>query len=35
MRAMAYATHWDNRLAVSIRFNRRDDWCRISSTEAR
>jgi phosphatidylserine/phosphatidylglycerophosphate/cardiolipin synthase-like enzyme len=29
--AMAYATHWRERLAVSARFNRREDWCRGSS----
>jgi phosphatidylserine/phosphatidylglycerophosphate/cardiolipin synthase-like enzyme len=29
--AMAYATHWRERLAVSVRFNRREDWCRGSS----
>jgi len=33
--AEAYATHWHNRLAVSVRFDRREDWCRISSAEAR
>jgi phosphatidylserine/phosphatidylglycerophosphate/cardiolipin synthase-like enzyme len=29
--AAAYATHWRERLAVSVRFNRREDWCRGSS----
>jgi phosphatidylserine/phosphatidylglycerophosphate/cardiolipin synthase-like enzyme len=28
--AAAYAAHWHNRLAVSIRFERREDWCRVS-----
>ena len=27
--------HWRNRLAVSVRFDRREDWCRFSSAEAR
>ena len=29
--AAAYAPHWHNRLAVSVRFNRREDWCRVAS----
>jgi phosphatidylserine/phosphatidylglycerophosphate/cardiolipin synthase-like enzyme len=29
--AAAYATHWRERLAVSVWFNRREDWCRGSS----
>jgi cardiolipin hydrolase len=33
--AAAYTAHWHNRLAVSVRFDRREDWCRISSAEAR
>jgi phosphatidylserine/phosphatidylglycerophosphate/cardiolipin synthase-like enzyme len=33
--AVAYAAHWHNRLAVSVRFDRREDWCRVSSAEAR
>jgi len=33
--ATAYAAHWHNRLAVSVRFDRREDWCRVSSAEAR
>jgi phosphatidylserine/phosphatidylglycerophosphate/cardiolipin synthase-like enzyme len=31
----AYTTHWRQRLAVSVRFDRREDWCRVSSAEAR
>jgi phosphatidylserine/phosphatidylglycerophosphate/cardiolipin synthase-like enzyme len=33
--AAAYTTHWRQRLAVSVRFDRRQDWCRVSSVEAR
>jgi hypothetical protein len=33
--AAAYAAHWHNRLAVSVRFDRHEDWCRASSAEAR
>ncbi len=33
--AAAYAAHWHNRLSVSVRFAHREDWCRISSAEAR
>ena len=33
--AAAYAAHWRQRLAVSIRFDRKEDWCRIATTEAR
>ena len=33
--AMAYAAHWHKRLAVSVRFDRREDWCRASSAAAR
>jgi phosphatidylserine/phosphatidylglycerophosphate/cardiolipin synthase-like enzyme len=33
--AAAYAAHWRERLAVSVRFDRRDDWCRGSSAAAR
>jgi phosphatidylserine/phosphatidylglycerophosphate/cardiolipin synthase-like enzyme len=29
--AAAYAGHWRERLAVSSPFNRREDWCRVSS----
>ena len=28
--AAAYAAHWRKRLAVSVRFERREDWCRVS-----
>jgi phosphatidylserine/phosphatidylglycerophosphate/cardiolipin synthase-like enzyme len=33
--AAAYTTHWRQRLAVSVRFDRREDWCRVPSAEAR
>jgi len=33
--AEAYAAHWRQRLAVSVRFDRRENWCRASSAEAR
>jgi phosphatidylserine/phosphatidylglycerophosphate/cardiolipin synthase-like enzyme len=33
--AAAYTTHWQQRLAVSVRFDRREDWCRVSSAEDR
>jgi phosphatidylserine/phosphatidylglycerophosphate/cardiolipin synthase-like enzyme len=33
--AAAYAAHWQARLAVSVRYERREDWCRISSPEVR
>jgi phospholipase D len=29
--AAAYAAHWRERLALSLRFDRREDWCRPSS----
>ena len=29
--AAAYAAHWRNRLAVSVPFKRREDWCRVGS----
>ena len=29
--AAAYTAHWRDRLAVSAPFNRREDWCRVSS----
>jgi phospholipase D len=32
--AAAYAAHWRERLAVSVRFDRREDWCRASSAAA-
>jgi phosphatidylserine/phosphatidylglycerophosphate/cardiolipin synthase-like enzyme len=31
--AAAYTTHWHQRLSVSVRFDRRQDWCRVSSAE--
>jgi len=31
--AAAYAAHWRERLAVSVRYERRGDWCRVPSTE--
>jgi len=33
--AAAYAAHWRQRLAVSIRFKGRDDWCRVATSDAR
>jgi phosphatidylserine/phosphatidylglycerophosphate/cardiolipin synthase-like enzyme len=33
--AAAYTTHWRQRLAISVRFDRREDCCRVSSAEAR
>ena len=33
--AAAYTAHWHKRLAVSVRFDRREDWCRASSAAAR
>jgi hypothetical protein len=32
--AEAYTAHWRERLAVSIPFASREDWCRVSSAEA-
>jgi hypothetical protein len=32
--ATAYVSHWHNRLAVSVRFGRSEDWCRVSTAEA-
>jgi phosphatidylserine/phosphatidylglycerophosphate/cardiolipin synthase-like enzyme len=32
--AAAYARHWHNRLAVSVGFDRHEDWCRVASAEA-
>ena len=29
--AAAYAGHWREHLALSVRFDRREDWCRVSS----
>ena len=31
--AAAYAAHWRERLAVSVRYERREDWCRGTSSE--
>ena len=33
--AAAYTAHWRERFAVSVRFDRREDWCRGSSAAAR
>jgi phosphatidylserine/phosphatidylglycerophosphate/cardiolipin synthase-like enzyme len=33
--ATAYAAHWHNRLAVSVRFERQEDWCRNPSAAVR
>ena len=33
--AAAYTAHWRERLAVSTRFDRREDWCRVASAQAR
>jgi phosphatidylserine/phosphatidylglycerophosphate/cardiolipin synthase-like enzyme len=33
--AAAYAAHWRQRLAVSVRFDRKEDWCRVETTQAR
>jgi phosphatidylserine/phosphatidylglycerophosphate/cardiolipin synthase-like enzyme len=33
--AAAYAVHWRERLAVSVRYERREDWCRASSPQVR
>jgi len=33
--AAAYAAHWRQRLAVSVRFDRKEDWCRLATTDAR
>jgi phosphatidylserine/phosphatidylglycerophosphate/cardiolipin synthase-like enzyme len=33
--AAAYAAHWQQRLAVSVRFKGRDDWCRVATTDLR
>jgi phosphatidylserine/phosphatidylglycerophosphate/cardiolipin synthase-like enzyme len=32
--ATAYAAHWHNRLAVSVKFDRSQGWCRASSARA-
>ena len=31
--AADYAAHWRERLAVSLPFNQRADWCRVSSAQ--
>jgi phosphatidylserine/phosphatidylglycerophosphate/cardiolipin synthase-like enzyme len=33
--AAAYTAHWRQRLAVSVRFDRKEDWCRVATTDAR
>src|SRR5246127_2517584 len=33
--AAAYAAHWRQRLAVSVRFNGKDNWCRVATIDAR
>ena len=33
--AAAYMAHWRERLAVSVRFDRREDWCHASPAAAR
>ena len=33
--AAAYTAHWRQRLAVSVRFNGKDNWCRVATTDAR
>ena len=33
--AVVDAAHWHNRVAVSVRFERREDWCRAASPEVR
>ena len=32
--AAAYAAHWRQRLLVSVRFDRKEDWCRVASAQA-
>jgi hypothetical protein len=29
--AAAYAPHWRQRLAASVQYERRDNWCRVTS----
>ena len=33
--AAAYAAHWRQRLAVSVRYNGKGEWCRVAATEPR
>jgi phosphatidylserine/phosphatidylglycerophosphate/cardiolipin synthase-like enzyme len=33
--AAAYSAHWRQRLAVSVRFNGKDNWCRVATIDAR
>ena len=33
--AAAYTAHWRQRLAVSVRFNGKDNWCRVATTDPR
>ena len=33
--AAAYAAHWRQRLAVSVRYNGKEEWCRVAATEPR
>ena len=33
--AAAYTAHWRQRLAISVRFNGKDNWCRVATTDAR
>jgi phosphatidylserine/phosphatidylglycerophosphate/cardiolipin synthase-like enzyme len=32
--AAAYAAHWRQRLAVSVQFNGKEEWCRVASAAA-
>ena len=33
--AAAYAAHWRQRLAVSVRYHGKEEWCRVAATEPR
>ena len=33
--AAAYAAQWRGRLALSVRFDRKADWCRVASAQTR
>jgi phosphatidylserine/phosphatidylglycerophosphate/cardiolipin synthase-like enzyme len=33
--AAAYAAHWRQRLAVSVRYNGKEEWCRVAAAEPR